>query len=379
MLKIIHCADLHLDSGMETRLSPDRAALRRGELLASFLRLVEYAAEEQVAAILLCGDLFDRERVSPSTAAAFCAAIRRQPQILFFCLEGNHDRGVFSLPWFNDLPDNLLLFEEDWTVYTLRKGLRVYGARLSPRFASADFWNLPAPDPADINLVLLHGTLTSASSPDLSRDEIPLSRLQGRNIDYLAMGHIHTPKSGALDSRGVFCYPGCLEPRGFDECGPHGFVLLEIDPGRRSLSRRFIPFARRRACRVRTDISGCASIPEIIDRVRRDLTRENCGPEDMADVILTGSLQPQLTGNMTPVLSVLRQEYFLLRLTDRSKDTFDHSSYKNDRSLRGFFVRSVLDDPAIDDRDRQAILRCGLLALQGESRDLIHETDQLYD
>ena len=193
------------------------------------------------------------------------------------------------------------------------------------------------------------------------------------------MGHIHTPKSGALDSRGVFCYPGCLEPRGFDECGPHGFVLLEIDPGRRSLSRRFIPFARRRACRVRTDISGCASIPEIIDRVRRDLTRENCGPEDMADVILTGSLHPQLTGNMTPVLSILRQEYFLLRLTDRSKDTFDHSSYKNDRSLRGFFVRSVLDDPAIDDRDRQAILRCGLLALQGESTDLIHETDQLYD
>ncbi|MEE1050917.1 MAG: metallophosphoesterase, partial [Lachnospiraceae bacterium] len=63
MLKIIHCADLHLDSGMETRLSPDQAALRRSELLASFLRLVEYAAEEQVAAILLCGDLFDRERV----------------------------------------------------------------------------------------------------------------------------------------------------------------------------------------------------------------------------------------------------------------------------------------------------------------------------
>ena len=43
MLKIIHCADLHLDSGMETRLSPDQAALRRSELLASFLRLVEYA------------------------------------------------------------------------------------------------------------------------------------------------------------------------------------------------------------------------------------------------------------------------------------------------------------------------------------------------
>ena len=379
MLKIIHCADLHLDSGMETRLSPDRAALRRSELLASFLRLAEFAAAEKAAAVLLCGDLFDRERISPSTAAAFCAAIRRHPQILFFCLEGNHDRGVFSLPWFEDLPDNLLLFEEDWTVYTLQKGLRIFGALQSSRFASGDFWDLLTPDPADMNLVLLHGTLTTSAHPDLSRDEIPLSRLQDRNIDYLAMGHIHAPKSGVLDSRGSFCYPGCLEPRGFDEPGPHGFVMLLIDPDMHSLSRRFVPFARRRAFRIRTDISGCSSVPEIIDQVRRNLERENCGPEDMADVILTGSLQPQLTGDMAPVLSALRHDYFLLRLTDRSKDAFDAGRYADDRSLRGYFVRSVLRDSTIEDRDRQAVIRCGLLALQGESTDLIHETDQLYD
>ena len=32
-----------------------------------------------------------------------------------------------------------------------------------------------------------------------------------------------------MDSRGIYCYPGCLEGRGFDECEQKGFVVLDID------------------------------------------------------------------------------------------------------------------------------------------------------
>ncbi|MGX8704776.1 MAG: metallophosphoesterase family protein, partial [bacterium] len=65
------------------------------------------------------------------------------------------------------------------------------------------------------NIVMLHGDITNLNS-------IPLSMLKERNIDYLALGHIHKFQKGKLDDRGIWVYPGCLEGRGFDEEGPKG-------------------------------------------------------------------------------------------------------------------------------------------------------------
>ena len=58
-MKIIHTADLHLDSNLERNLSKSRAEERRNELLAMFRSIVGYAASEGAEAILIAGDLFD--------------------------------------------------------------------------------------------------------------------------------------------------------------------------------------------------------------------------------------------------------------------------------------------------------------------------------
>ena len=39
-MKMIHCADLHLDSKMESNLSAEKARERREELLQTFERMV---------------------------------------------------------------------------------------------------------------------------------------------------------------------------------------------------------------------------------------------------------------------------------------------------------------------------------------------------
>ena len=62
-MKIIHCADLHLDSGLQTHLSREKAGMRRDELLSNFGRLAEYASENGVEIVLIAGDLFDRDKV----------------------------------------------------------------------------------------------------------------------------------------------------------------------------------------------------------------------------------------------------------------------------------------------------------------------------
>ena len=54
-MKIIHSADQHLDSKMEANLSKEKAKERNAEIRKTFVRMVDYAEENQVAAILLAG------------------------------------------------------------------------------------------------------------------------------------------------------------------------------------------------------------------------------------------------------------------------------------------------------------------------------------
>ena len=42
-MKIIHCADLHLDSQMTANLTKEQARERKREIIRTFTRMVEYA------------------------------------------------------------------------------------------------------------------------------------------------------------------------------------------------------------------------------------------------------------------------------------------------------------------------------------------------
>ena len=66
-MKLIHCADLHLDSPMESNLSSEKARERKSEILSTFTKMVRLAAENDVSAILIAGDLFDSDHITTRT------------------------------------------------------------------------------------------------------------------------------------------------------------------------------------------------------------------------------------------------------------------------------------------------------------------------
>ena len=78
-MKLIHCADLHLDSSMTTHLTKEKAKERKAELLASFNRMMEYADRENVSAVLrvicLTGKIF-RQRHAMQFIMRFRHALR---------------------------------------------------------------------------------------------------------------------------------------------------------------------------------------------------------------------------------------------------------------------------------------------------------------
>ncbi len=366
-MKIIHCADVHLDSKMTAHLSPEQARQRRRELLHTFQKMVEYAAQEEVKAILIAGDLFDSSVASALTKNAVYEAIAGNPAIDFYYLRGNHDADSF-IKELTDIPPNLKLFGEAWTYYIANaegaENIVISGIEAKDGVSQAICEEL-ALDRRSFNIVILHGQEVQ-SAADGREDLIDIRALQNKGIDYLALGHIHTYKLAKLDARASYCYSGCLEARGFDECGEHGFALLEIDEEARSCRHCFIPFADRRFHEILLDISECRTNGEIAAKFHQNLRQRGCSAKDMVKLVLTGRQALGTEKDVEMLTRQLRRDFYFFRIYDKAGWQADYQQYENDCSLRGELVRTVRRQEELTEDERAEILQYGFMALSGE-------------
>ena len=357
-MKLIHCSDIHLDSPMESNLTALQARERNGEICRSFARMVEYAKANEVSHILICGDLFDTSRVSATTAQFISDTMASAEALTFLYLKGNHDDSAAALAD-SALPENVLTFGEDWRYYSFGE-LTVAGIELTDNNCHSLYDSLQL-DSDRRNIVMLHGQTAGHSGEEL----VSLPDLRSKHIDYLALGHIHSYTSDKLDSRGTWAYCGCLDGRGYDECGEKGFVLLETtDHG---ITHRFVPFASRTLHDLTADITGLTTAPEFLAALRT--AAEGIPPRDLVKFTLTGSYTPDTHKDLPFLYTMLSDRFYSMKIKDCSRLQLDAASYENDISLKGEFIRTVLaSDLPQEDKDR--IICAGLEALRGEEISL---------
>ena len=365
-MKLIHCADIHLDSGLSTNFDKETARERKAELLRTFIRMTEYASDCGAEAVLIAGDLFDRDAVSATARNGVIGAIEANPAITYYYLKGNHDRkDIFGS--LSDVPANLKTFSETWIKYDLSEKVKLYGLEFDARNASSAADTLVT-DPSDINIVMLHGQ-ESPSAADKT-EVINLKSFRNRNIDYMALGHVHFHKEAELDARGRYCYPGCLEGRGFDESGEHGFVVLDIDETSGKTETQFVSIAARRFINVEVDITGLAFTNQIIKAISEKIAECDAAPEDCVRVVLTGNTDIEAEKNEAVISKSFEDRYCLFRLYDRSSFSVDYESYSADRSLKGEFIRLVKNDSTVPEEKKAEAIRYGIKALLGEEIDV---------
>ncbi len=355
-MKLIHCADLHLDARMESSLPREKARERRLEILRTFTRMVERASEERVDAILLCGDVFDAKTISARARNCVLDAILQHPKITFYYLQGNHDQNSF-LNELEELPENLKTFGSGWTTYEQGE-VSITGAELSDQTADRILDRLFL-DMSGIHIVMLHGTAAEYGGKE--QGGFSLRKLRNRNIDYLALGHIHSFRRERLDDRGVWSYCGCLEGRGFDECGEKGYVLLEVQDGK--VKSTFVPFAGRILHEITVDISGLMIQEEIQRRIQEAV--EEIPRKDMVKIVLTGEVSPEAEKDTVWIEKWLEDDYYFLRVKDETRLAICPEDYQYDISLKGEFVRLVLA-ARLSKEEKEQILRLGIRALAGE-------------
>lgn len=357
-MKLIHCADLHLDSRMESNLFWQQAQERNNEICETFSRMVDAAVAQGVRVVLIAGDLFDTERICAKTAAYVLDTIARASGVDFLYLKGNHDESARAFAG-RRLPENLKTFGEAWTYYNYGE-VCIAGIELSQDNCQTLYDTLSL-SPERTNIVLLHGQVSSQPGEDL----VCLPRLRHQNIRYLALGHLHSYCLEKLDEDGVYCYCGCLEGRGFDECGEKGYVQLEVENGR--LSTAFHPFARRTLYDVAVDITGRETVMEISEAMQaaaRDISRDS-----LVKFTLRGTYTPQTQKDYRFLQQKLRPLFYAVKIKDESHLEMDRASYEHDISLKGAFVRKVMASD-LPQEDKEKVILAGIRALSGEEIEL---------
>ena len=358
MIRILHAADLHMDSPFEG-LSSQQASLRRREQRGLLHRLAELAEESGAQLMLLAGDLLDSTEAYAETGAMLVSALGKL-NIPVFIAPGNHDFYSLRSPYARlQLPENVHIFTESrlQSVVLEDLGVRVWGAGYTDRVCPPLLEGFAPVKEADmLDILCFHGELAPLTSPYAPCSEEELAQ---SGIDYVAMGHIHRFSGLRQAGKTYYAWPGCPEGRGFDETGEKGVILADVAQGRCKL--RFVPLCSRRYETLRIEVgedalaSALAALPEGTER-------------DIYRLVFCGECDGGV--DLAAVRSAIEERFFALQLRDETRPRRELWEAVDENSLTGLFLRRMRSrlEAAADDAERQRLLtalRCGLSALEG--------------
>jgi len=356
-MKIIHCADLHLDSKIET-LPTEKSKIRREEIVRTFERLVDFAKQNEVRAVIIAGDMFDTKRVTVRTRERVLQAVKQAPSVDFIYLSGNHDDENF-IENEGQLPENFKVVLDDWTKFVYGNVV-ISSVKLSSLNEQTVYDNLYLSE-NDVNIVALHGQIADYISSEKA-EKISLPKLKDKHIDYLALGHIHERIVGKLDLRGKYAYSGCLDGRGFDELEEKGFFLLNIDG--KNIKEEFINFSSRVLHEFEYDVTDKNSWIEVKNDII-SLLENKIDKSSLIKVVIKGSHGTDFDVDKQGLSSRLNELFFFAKVYDRTELKINADDYLMDKSVRGEFVRVVLESD-LTSEEKSKIIMCGINAIKGE-------------
>ncbi len=349
-MKIIHFADLHLGIESYGVLNPQTGlSARLEDFLSAFDKLVEYAVSEGVELVLFCGDAYQRKDPTQTYQREFAGRLMKLSRagIPVVLVPGNHDlhpspnkassvdifsvltapngnaaathvRGegteetsqapvytsrrpqvfniptrngkvqVLSVPW---LWRSSLTAKEEYKALSY-DSLNQEMSGIVTELVGRESQSISSDSPAILasHLWVTGSKLGSEQSYTLERDYSLLpSSLALSAFDYVALGHIHSRQSFALDPPVV--YAGSLERIDFSDEGiPKGFYLVEIDESkpreRRKTQYKFIELPARKFISI--DMKAAADDANPQASLMQEMARRQ---EEVKDAIVRLNIQ----------------------------------------------------------------------------------------
>ena len=366
-IRILHTADLHLDSPFEA-LPGNKAAVRRAEQRRLLTSLTELARREEADMVLLSGDLLDSTGAYHETGEELVRSLG-SISVPVFIAPGNHDFYSPKSPYARlELPDNVYIFKSPKIecIELPELSARVYGAAFTENRSGPMLQGFKAGKTEGCyNILCMHGEV---GNPDSPYNPISEAQLADSGADYAALGHIH--KASGLKKAGNtwYSWPGCPEGRGFDETGEKTVSMIELEGDRCSLSTFSI--ASRKYEVLDVDITDTDPLLAVNSSLPADTVR------DVYRIILKG--QTGGSPDLNELYEKLSGMFFELQLRDETRLRRSVWEKAGEDSLKGIFLAKLLErfKSAADDDERKKLeqaARWGLAALENGEEVIKHE------
>ena len=404
MVKLIHTADLHLDSAFRSRFTKEEAENRRQKQLMAWKELLSFAVEKRVQGILIAGDLFDSPVVSHGTMDFFLSTMAEHPEISFFYLRGNHDtENTFRFQ--ENLPKNLFLFSDKGKKYRLNDRLLLAGVEYGTKdisFGENEGATQGAGQAAeqavgqeiirgaealskneteseeeskflklkeeDCNILLLHGALYQGTpkGDSLQGEEgIFLKNLEKLPLSYIALGHIHKGGEGKLNNGALWAYPGCLQGRGFDEEGERGFLYLKVEEEKKEIRKEFIPIKQGEFRILEIELLEDEGTLACLKKIEVEMEKSGIAKEDSLRIILKGKKGLEQERNLRYLQLQLQDSVFFLEIRDECELSWNREEAMKEKSLKGEFLRVLAAADNLSKEEQEEIIALGMGLLQG--------------
>ena len=228
MVRFLHTADWQLGKQFENLgAPPDKLAFLRQGRMDVVRRIGQLAIDRSVDAILVAGDVFERNEVGDQLIREALAAMR-QVKIPWLLLPGNHDPAGPASVWDRigriGCPEHVHLLHSTEPVLLADGGLAVLPAPLTRKHQFTDpteGFDQQVTSQAAVRVGLAHGSLRNRLAPAAEQHNmISDTRADEGHLDYLALGDWHSCKEVAPRT----WYAGTPEPDDLDQ--DSGAVLI---------------------------------------------------------------------------------------------------------------------------------------------------------
>lgn len=197
-MRFIHSSDLQIGK-IFGFLEPEAASILQDARQAAVGSLGDRAMQHGASAILLAGDIYDKEQISQVTLAKPIEIMRRFPKIVWHLMPGNHDHlrdnGLWDRLARLQLPANVKLHTTPGAVRFLDgESAFLLPAPLRSIASASDltaYMDTEATPDGAIRIGMAHGSIQGFGSDGEASNYISPGRTESAGLTYLAMGDWH--------------------------------------------------------------------------------------------------------------------------------------------------------------------------------------------
>ena len=374
MVRLVHTADVHLGGG--SAVFGHRADAHQRLIREAFARVIDLAIARQADALLIAGDLFDR-RLPTQRGIGFAVVqlqrlLAARPEAHVFVLPGTHDcvseGGFWHSGSLQGISANVHCFAGPGVEYIELPalGLAVHGRGQQCHEDRHEPLGDMKPREGLLNVALAHGSVLIPEVTDSDSSLIKLETIQSSGMNYIALGHWHSPY-GAATGAVTAWYSGSPEILSIGQPAAGYALAVELEAG-----------APARVEQVKTGVLG----------VRREGfdAAELAGEEDLAsrvgalagehtimDVTLSGIAPPGFAVDIEHLMEELEKSFFRLGIKDKSQLPVDITGLAEEQ-IAGRFVALMRErlagtQAAGDERGTRVVeraLQLGVALLDGK-------------